>query len=116
MKISGSFDELIENIKTKRYPTARIRRIIMSLLLGVKAKHSQGLPPYIRILACNEKGREILSAANPSLPVVARASQFRQFDGIAGEIFSLECTADDIYALCYSPVRECGADYKAKVF
>lgn len=116
VKISGSFDELIENIKTKRYPTARIRRIIMSLLLGVKAKHSQGLPPYIRILACNEKGREILSAANPSLPVVARASQFRQFDGIAGEIFALECTADDIYALCYSPVRECGADYKAKVF
>lgn len=116
VRASASVDELIENIKTKRYPTARIRRIVMSLLLGVKTEHSQGLPPYIRILACNEKGREILSAANPSLPVVARASQFRQLDGRAGEIFSLECTADDIYALCFTPARECGADYKTKVF
>ena len=113
---SGTVTELIGNIKTKRYPTARIRRIVMSLLLGIKAEHSQGLPPYIRILACNEKGREILSASEPSLPIVARASQFRQLDKAAGEIFSLECMADDIYALCFSPVRECGADYKAKIF
>ncbi len=116
VKNSGSFDELVESVKTKRYPTARIRRIVMSLLLGVKAVYSQGLPPYIRILACNEKGREILSAANPSLPVVARASQFKQLEGTAGEIFALECMADDIYALCFSPAKECGADYKTKVF
>lgn len=115
-RVSGSVAELIDNIKTKRYPTARIRRIIMSLLLGLKSEHSQGLPPYIRVLACNEKGRQILSAAEPSLPVVARASQFKQLDAAAGEIFSLECMADDIYALCFSPARECGADYKAKVF
>lgn len=115
-RASCSVDELMENIKTKRYPTARIRRIIMSLLLGITAEHSRGLPPYIRILACNDKGREILSAAKASLPVVARASQFRQLNAAAREIFSLECTADDIYALCFSPARECGADYKAKVF
>lgn len=116
VKSSCSFDALVENIKTKRYPTARIRRIIMSLLLGIKADHSRGLPPYIRILACNEKGKEILSAAESSLPVVARASQFRQLEGVAKDIFNLECTADDIYALGFSPVRECGADYKVKVF
>lgn len=116
VRISGSVDELIENVKTKRYPTARIRRILMSLFLGIRAEHSQGLPPYIRVLACNEKGREILSAANPSLPVAARASQLKQLDGRAGEIFSLECTADDVYALCFSPAKECGAYYKTKVF
>ncbi len=116
IKTSVSVDELIEKIKTKRYPTARIRRIVMSLFLGLRAEHSCGLPPYIRVLACNERGREILSSANPSLPVVARASQFNTLEGRAREIFSLECVADDIYALCFSPARECGANYKSKVF
>ena len=88
----------------------------MSLFLGINAEHSKGLPPYIRILACNEKGKEILSAANPNLPLVSRASQFNALEGKAKDIFNLECTADDIYALSFSPARECGADYKTKIF
>ncbi len=111
-----SVEDLLQRIKTKRYPTARLRRIVMSLFLGVNATHSCGLPPYLRVLACNERGREILAASKPTLPIVGRASQLKNLDGRAGEIFSLECAADDIYALCFSPVRECGADFKAKVF
>ncbi len=111
-----SVEDLLERIKTKRYPTARLRRIIMSLFLGVKATDSAGIPPYIRILACNEKGKEILSVSGSVLPIVGRASQIKNLGGRAGGIFSLECAADDIYALCFSPVRECGADFKAKVF
>ena len=111
-----SVDELLEKIKTKRYPTARLRRIIMSLFLGINAEHSKGLPPYIRILACNEKGKEILSAAKPKLPIISRASQFNSLEGRAKEIFDLECMADDIYALSFSPARECGADFKTKIF
>lgn len=111
-----SVDELLEKIKTKRYPTARLRRIIMSLFLGIKADHTQGVPPYIRILACNENGKEILSAAEPTLPIISRASQFNVLEGKAKEIFNLECTADDIYALSFSHPRECGADFKTKIF
>jgi predicted nucleotidyltransferase len=111
-----SVDKLLEKIKTKRYPTARLRRIILSLFLGVKAEHTQGMPPYIRILACNEKGKEILSAAEPTLPIISRASQFNSLEGKAKDIFNLECTADDIYALSFSPARECGADFKTKIF
>ena len=88
----------------------------MSLFLGIKAEHTQGNPPYIRILACNEMGKEILSAAKPKLPLIPRASQFNSLEGRAKEIFGLECTADDIYALSFSPARECGADYKNKIF
>lgn len=111
-----SVDELLERIKTKRYPTARLRRIILNLFLGVRAEHSQGVPPYIRVLACNKNGKEILSAAKPKLPLISRASQFNLLEGRAKEIFDLECTADDIYALSFSPARECGADYKTKIF
>ncbi len=111
-----SVDDLLAGIKTKRYPTARLRRIILSLFLGIKAEHAMEMPPYIRILACNEKGKEILSAANPKVPLISRASQFNSLEGRAKEIFSLECKADDIYALSFSPARECGADYKTKIF
>jgi len=109
-------EELLEMIKTKRYPTARLRRIILSLFLGIKAEHTQGMPPYVRILACNEEGKEILSAAKPKVPLISRAAQFNALEGRAKEIFNLECTADDIYALSFSPARECGADYKTKIF
>lgn len=111
-----SVEDLLEKIKTKRYTAARIRRIILSLFLGVTAQDSVGTPPYIRILACNEKGKEILNSARPALPVVGRASQLKELDGRAGEIFSLECKADDIYALSFAPARECGAYYKTKIF
>ena len=111
-----SVEDLLERIKTKRYPTARLRRIILSLFLGIKAEYTQGTPPYIRILACNEKGKEILSAAKPKVPIISRASQINALDDRAKEIFNLECTADDIYALSFYPARECGADFKAKIF
>ena len=111
-----SVDDLLKKIKTKRYTAARIRRIILSLFLGVRAADSLGTPPYIRILACNEKGKEIISNASPDIPLVGRASQLKELDGRAGELFALECRADDIYALSFAPARECGAYYKTKIF
>lgn len=116
IKEAVSVEDLLEKIKTKRYTAARIRRIILSLFLGVKAEDSFGTPPYIRILACNEKGREILANAEPSLPLVGRASQLKELDGRAGELFALECKADDIYALSFASPRECGVYYKTKIF
>ncbi len=111
-----SAQELFELLKTKRYTDARLRRIIMSLFLGISAQDSKGFPPYIRLLACNEKGREVLAAARPTLPVIGRAAQFKSLDGKGKEIFELECKADDVYALCFSPARECGLDFKQKIF
>lgn len=111
-----SVEDLLGKIKTKRYTAARIRRIVLSLFLGVRVQDSVGIPPYIRILACNERGKEILNSAKPALPIVGRASQLRALDGRAGDIFALECRADDIYALSFAPARECGAYYKTKIF
>ncbi|MBQ8026863.1 MAG: nucleotidyltransferase family protein, partial [Clostridia bacterium] len=54
VRSSATVAELMDKIKTKRYPTARLRRIVMSLFLGLRAEYSTGIPPYIRILACGE--------------------------------------------------------------
>lgn len=111
-----SVEDLLERIKTKRYPTARLRRIILSLFLSIKSSYTNAPPPYLRVLACNERGREILSASKPSVPVAARASQLKKLEGRARELFELECQADDIYSLCFSPARECGSYFKNKAF
>lgn len=58
-----SLEELFFAVKTKRYPMAKIRRIIMSALLGIEKSDTEVLPPYGRILAFNDRGCEILRAA-----------------------------------------------------
>ena len=58
-----SLDELLFTVKTKRYTMARIRRIMLSLLIGITKTDMKQLPPYGRILAFNERGKEILAKA-----------------------------------------------------
>lgn len=110
-----SVEELLNSVKTKRYTYARIKRIVMSLFLGINAEYAKNIPPYIRVLGFNGRGSEILSAATPKIPVIGRVSQLKDADDRSKEIFALECTADDIYALCFSKIRPCGEDYTNKV-
>ena len=63
--------------------------------------------PYIRVLAMNARGREVLAAAKPTLPVLARAKDKSALDKHALDVLQLECTADDIYALCCPTVQPC---------
>lgn len=62
LKVSKSYDELIFNTKTKAFTLARIRRVIMYAVLGIKNSDFE-LVPYARVLAFNDRGAEILSKA-----------------------------------------------------
>lgn len=63
---SNSLEELIMNVKSKRYTYTRISRILTQLYIGMdkfnidKLRNSQ--IDYIRVLGCNNKGREILKS------------------------------------------------------
>lgn len=51
--ISSSLEELIDNIKSKRYTESRIRRILVSILLNITKKDinlAKTTTPYIRVL------------------------------------------------------------------
>ena len=110
-------DELYALIKTKRYPLARIRRIVLSAFLGLKASDASGTPPYLRILGLGERGPEILRNAQKAgkLPVVSRASELSVLNGRAGEIAALESRAADLYALCLPNPAPCGLDQTEKL-
>ena len=94
---------------------ARIRRILWASLLGLTAEDISGTPPYIRVLGMNERGREILNVADPTLPILTRTAQLQQLDERSRRIFQLECTATDLHSLCMPHPYPCGTDHTQKL-
>ena len=109
------YNSLINALKTRRYPMARLRRVLWASLIGLTDADTSGLPPYIRVLGMNERGREILAAASPSLPILSRPTQINALDEHAQRIFALECTATDLHTLAMKTPLPCGTDYTTKM-
>lgn len=101
---------LCDAVKVKRYTHARIRRIVLSALLGLNAEDSLGTPPYIRLLGMNSRGREILREAKPSLPVITRYADVSSLDDRGRHIFALEERASDIFGLALPVPLPCGTE------
>ena len=58
---SNSFDELISNVKTKRYTYNKINRMLIHILLGLTKKDNDITKlDYIKILGFNKLGQEYL--------------------------------------------------------
>ena len=114
-RAATNYADLLTELKTRRYPMARLRRVLWAALLGLSAQDCEGLPPYIRVLGMNKRGREILNVASPTLPLLARTSQLSALDDRCRHIFTLECTATDLHALCMPTPDPCGTDHTNKL-
>ena len=116
-RMAGSLDELLFTVKTKRYTMARIRRIILALLIGITKEDMRKLPPYGRILAFNERGREILARAKGStkIPFASSIAKLSQLGETAERFAELEIRASDIYGLALETVTSAQKDYRAKI-
>ena len=116
-RMAGSLDELLFTVKTKRYTMARIRRIILALLIGITKEDMRRLPPYGRILAFNERGREILARAKGStkIPFASSIAKLSQLGETAERFAELEIRASDIYGLALETVTSAQKDYRAKI-
>lgn len=102
--------ELENAIKTKRYPLTRVRRLIWSAFLGIPAGYAAKRPPYLRVLAANERGKEILSAAQPTVPLLYRAAQVPKLDEECQALWALENRVTDLYGLTLANPLPCGED------
>lgn len=111
-----SLDELYSLAKTKRYSHARIRRIVLNCFLGITAEDLALPVPYIRITGFNKKGVELIKKAKCSakMPIITKAADIAALGNDAQRIFSLECTAGNIYALCFKEPLPCGTEKKFK--
>lgn len=111
------FVELCRLIKTKRYTMARIRRIILNAFLGIP-KYMQAEPvPYIRILAFNKRGQEVLKMAKKtsSLYVSSSLSSIRNHCSKASPYILTETKTTDIYSLCTKTIQPCSSDFLYKI-
>lgn len=113
----NNLDEIFMTIKTKRYTMARIKRILLNMLIGVKKSDLEILPPYGRILAVTERGRDILSKAKNTgkIPFATSLSKLAQTSDDAERFAKLEGTASDIYALSQTKIGKGQSDYKARI-
>ena len=116
INISTTLDELYDNIKTKRYTHSRIRRIILKSYFGI-TKDYPVISPYIRILAFNDNGKELLSKIKKSskLPIISRYNDINTLDDSARRLFELECKCTDLYNLGYKKPLPCGTEQRSKV-
>jgi predicted nucleotidyltransferase len=59
----STLEEIAAYIKSKRYTRTRIDRMILCAFLGISEEMLHTPAPYVRVLALNDKGREILKLA-----------------------------------------------------
>ncbi len=114
---AASLEELYALVKTKRYPLARVRRLVLSAFLGVTNALTQSFPPYVRILGMNPRGAEILhvSKMTTKRPIIANSSDILSLDNIAQNVIELESQSTDVYSLFLPNPYPCGLEWTAGI-
>ena len=108
--VAKNYDELLNLVKSKRYTMTRIKRCLNNILLGITKDDmelAKGINtiPYVRILAFNSKGREIIREIKKSseIKIINKFSEVEHFMDDKNFKFLIEndikCT--DIYNTIY---------------
>ena len=90
--------EILDELKTKRYTMARLRRILMYSLLGI-TRDMQNIPvPYSRVLGARSDKKHLLSAHD--IPVIADVRRgYDSLDERAKEIFDIDIKASALMSI-----------------
>lgn len=105
----SNIDALQNEIKSKRYTMTKISRTLNNIMLGIKKQDilkTKDLTsiPYVRVLAFNEKGCEILKEIkkNSDIEVITKFSKIKYIDSdIFNTLINYDIKATNIYNLIY---------------
>ncbi len=105
----SSLDELVSSCVNKSYTAARIRRAILSSILGVKAEAVKERPLFTNLLASSDKGREYLHRIKKTsiVNIVTKTADGLSLPAPAKKQFEVSLSADKLMALCK---KEAAAD------
>ena len=107
----ATVDEILTATKSKRYTRSRLDRMLLCAFLGIDAAALDAPAPYTRILAFNDRGRNILKDAKKTCKFVN-----------AGQIpdhpyWTLEKRAADLYGLfCAEGIEPPGSEEKRRIY
>ena len=100
---ANSFEEWTDACTSRRYPAGRIRRHGIHILLGLRHWQNRAFqrlgPAYIRPLAMNGTGRQLLHAmrSRASLPVMTKCGAAARISAYAAQIMDYESTACELW-------------------
>ena len=110
---TASLEELYALTKTRTYAHARVRRLALYALLGLREADRPAAPPYIRVLGFTRRGRDVLREMNQraTLPFSVKPAHIPRFSPEAQALFALEERFTDLYSLCFPTPRPGGLEW-----
>ena len=107
----STIEEILTAVKSKRYTRSRLDRMLMCAFLGITEELLKAPVPYIRVLAFNDRGRDILKDAR-------KKGIFRNAGERADDAYWLfEQHIGDLYGLFAQGAPEApGAEVQRRIF
>ncbi len=104
-----SLQSLLEEIKTKRYSMAKLRRALCAAALQLPQGLPAEAPPYLRPLAFNQKGQELLKTLKKTatLPITQTG---KECEAVSLTFFNMERRATDLWNCWSSSPAPAGED------
>ena len=112
VQTGSSLTDILTRATTKRYPTARVRRMLWAAFLSLEPPPED--IPYVRVLAATASGRKLLRQMQDSgVPVLTKAADVGRLGPAAETLFTREARRTDVYALAYpGSLLPCGRDWR----
>ena len=104
IKDNVEYKQALDKITTKRYTYARVRRITIANLLGIKEKlifKALDSKLYAKILAVKESSKDMISYLNEnsSVPILTRKKDYAEIKKTAKDVLDIDNLANDVYNL-----------------
>lgn len=112
-RMSPAVEELIAQVKTKRYTRSRLCRILTCALLDITEELQNINVCHARILGFTPEGEKMLKTCSGE--VVTSVSKSERRGGKTAALLAADIRATDTAALAYATVKPCGADYLTKI-
>ena len=113
---NASFSAVCTAAQTRRYPLARVRRVLLRAWLDLPQSVSPE-PQYIRVLAIGRQGRGLLRRMKDTcaLPVIIKPVTERSLPENLQSALARDALADDLYTLAYpAPGLRVGGEHFRK--
>ena len=106
----ATLEDILTAVKSKRYTRTRLDRMVMCAFLGITEEMMAVPAPYVRVLAFNDKGREILKKARKTGEFI----NIGQPANHAWEAFENRCT--DLYGLFAKDLSPAGTEPEKRIY
>ena len=119
----NTMTEFLNIIKTKRYTTTRLQRILVYALLGITKKDmvmSKKTQPYVRVLGLNKRGKFLISEiakANPKLEIITSIKRFTNSNSNKNlqTMLDKDIWATNVYTIGYEEDSWNNLDFTKKI-